>query len=51
MTTVDDPLSQTRKTLRAVYSFPSANESRLEMYDTGSDGKEFRSLEIIHTRK
>ncbi|MGH9813813.1 MAG: DUF1579 domain-containing protein [Candidatus Acidiferrales bacterium] len=51
MTTVDDPLSQTRKTLRSVYSFPSANEYRLEMYDTGPDGKEFRTLEIIHIRK
>jgi len=51
MTTADDPISKTRKTLRSVYSFPSANEYRLEMYDTAPDGKEFRSLEIIHTRK
>ena len=50
-TTADDPISKTRKTFRTVYSFPSAGRYTLEMYDTGPDGKEFRTLEIIHTRK
>lgn len=50
VTTADDPLTQTRKTLRSVYTF-SGNQYTLEMFDTGPGGKEFRSLEIVHTRK
>ncbi len=50
-TTADDPISKTRKTLRTVYRFPNADQYVLEMYDTAPDGKEFRTLEIIHTRK
>jgi hypothetical protein len=50
-TTADDPITQTRKTLRTVYTFRGANQYVLEMYDTGPDGQEFRTLEILHTRK
>lgn len=49
-TTADDPITKTRKTLRSVYTF-SGDQYTLEMFDTGPDGKEFRSLEIVHTRK
>jgi hypothetical protein len=50
-TTADDPITKTRKTLRTVYRFPSADRYTVEMYDTGPDGQEFRTLEILHTRK
>jgi len=49
-TTADDPISKTRKTLRSVYTF-RGDQYTLEMFDTGPDGQEFRTLEIIHTRK
>lgn len=46
-----DPMSGGGKSVRSVYRFVDPNEYVLEMYDTTPEGKEFKSLEITHTRK
>lgn len=49
-TTFEDPVSQTRKTMKTIYTF-GGDQYALEMYDTAPDGTEFKALEIVHTRK
>ncbi len=47
----DDPLSGKIKAIRSVYHFVDPNQYILEMYDKGPDGTEFKSMEIVHTRR
>ncbi|MFH0982215.1 MAG: DUF1579 domain-containing protein [Planctomycetota bacterium] len=46
-----DPWSGTKKLSRGVTRFVSDNQHVLEFYEPGSDGKEFKVLEIVYTRK
>ncbi|MEK7314543.1 MAG: DUF1579 family protein [Candidatus Eisenbacteria bacterium] len=42
-----DPVSGKEKKSRSTVSWPSATEERMEMFDAGADGKEFRNMEIV----
>lgn len=46
----DDPI-QGKKTVRSVARFVSESKHTFEMFDTGPDGKEFKNLDIVYTRK
>lgn len=49
---MDDPIAGVKdKTVRSVAREIDDNKTVLEMYDTGPDGKEFKSMEITYTRK
>ncbi len=45
-----DPSGKTRKT-KEVLRIQDANKLLAEMYETGPDGKEFKNMEMIYTRK
>ena len=48
---VIDPVTKKMKTNREVITIVDDNTQKLEMYDTGFDGKEFKNMEIIMKRK
>lgn len=45
-----DPMDNKEKPYRAETKFVSKNSYTFTMYDTGPDGKEFKSMEIVYTR-
>ena len=46
-----DPVTGKDMTIREVCKFPDANTQTMEMYCTGADGKEMKTMEITMTRK
>ena len=46
-----DPWTGTMKPSRGVTRFINENQHGLELYEPGPDGKEFKILEIVYTRK
>jgi len=46
-----DPVSKKMKKMREVITIVDDNTQKMEMYDTGYDGKEFKNMEIIMKRK
>ncbi|MGB2987304.1 MAG: DUF1579 family protein [Phycisphaerae bacterium] len=46
-----DPWTGTKRPSRGITRFMDDNKHALELYEPGSDGKEFNILEIIYTRK
>jgi len=48
---VIDPVTKKMKKMREVITMVDENTQKMEMYDTGYDGKEFKSMEIIMKRK
>lgn len=49
--TTTDPVSGTKKTVKAKTSFPESGKMVFEMWDTTSDGKEFRALQIEYVKQ
>lgn len=49
--TYEDPMTAKPKTCRSVTRFVSESKHTFEMFDTGPDGKEFKCLDIVYTRK
>ncbi len=49
--TTPDPMTGKDASFREVESWPDANTRLFEMYGTGPDGKEFKSMEITYTRQ
>ncbi len=47
----DDPMTGKKKTVRSVMRIVSNDKIVNEMYDTGPDGKELKTLEATYTRK
>jgi uncharacterized protein DUF1579 len=47
----EDPVLGKTKTVRSVAKFDSDSRHTFEMFDTAPDGKEFKSLDIVYTRK
>jgi hypothetical protein len=45
-----DPMSGERKVMNSITRIVSDKEIVLEMFETGPDGKEFKSMEIVYTR-
>ena len=41
-----DPMSGKEKKIREVYTIVDENTRRMEMYDVGADGKEYKSMQI-----
>ncbi len=48
---VIDPVTKKMKRMREVITMVDENTQKMEMYDTGYDGKEFKNMEIIMKRK
>ena len=48
--TMDDPVTGKPSTMRQVTTIKNSDEHRFEMWATGPDGKEFKTLEIVYTR-
>lgn len=48
---VIDPVTKKMKKMREVITIVDENTQKMEMYDTGYDGKEFKSMEITMKRK
>ncbi|WP_442787662.1 DUF1579 domain-containing protein [Flavobacterium suncheonense] len=46
-----DPVTKKTKKMREVVTVVDDNTRKMEMFDTGYDGKEFKNMEIISTRK
>lgn len=46
-----DPVTKKMKKMREVITMVDENTQKMEMYDTGYDGKEFKNMEIIMKRK
>ena len=46
-----DPITQQKKTIRSVVRMVSDTEMHFEMFDKTPEGKEFRNLEIIYSKK
>ncbi len=49
--TAVDPMTKKEKKVREVYTMVDENTRRIEMFDTAPNGKEYKSMEIIMTRK
>ncbi len=47
----DDPLTGKVKKNRSIFKIDSKDKNTWTMFDTGPDGKEFKSMEIVYTRK
>jgi hypothetical protein len=45
-----DPMTGKPKRIRETYEIIDNNTRRMEMFDTGEDGKEYKSMEIVMTR-
>jgi|SRR5690606_16951483 len=48
---VVDPMTKKNKKFREVYTIVDENTRKMEMYDVGPNGKEYKSMEIIMKRK
>lgn len=48
--TATDPMTGKAKVGRQTLVWPSPNDERMEMFDTGPDGKEFKAMEIVLRR-
>lgn len=48
---VIDPVTKKMKKMREVITMVDENTQKMEMYDTGYDGKEFKNMEITMKRK
>jgi hypothetical protein len=46
-----DPWTGTKRNTRGVTRFVSDDQHVLELYEPGTDGKEFKVLEITYTRQ
>ncbi|HSD13863.1 MAG TPA: DUF1579 domain-containing protein [Flavobacterium sp.] len=46
-----DPVTKKTKKMRETITIVDDNTRKMEMYDTGYDGKEYKNMEIISTRK
>lgn len=46
-----DPVTKQLKTMKEVITYIDSNTHKLEMYDTGYDGIEFKTMEIILKRR
>lgn len=46
-----DPMTGKEKSVRETYTLVDDNTRKMEMYDTDPSGKEYKSMEIIMTRK
>ncbi|ESU25142.1 hypothetical protein FEDK69T_01090 [Flavobacterium enshiense DK69] len=46
-----DPVTKKTRKMRETITIVDDNTRKMEMYDTGYDGKEFKNMEIISTRK
>jgi hypothetical protein len=46
-----DPMTGKMKVTRSVVRMVSDTEMHFEMFDTGPDGKDFKNLEIVYTKK
>lgn len=42
-----DPMTGKQKTTRSVSTWSSATDEKMEMFDKGPDGKEFKTMEIV----
>ncbi|MFA6046204.1 MAG: DUF1579 family protein [Phycisphaerales bacterium] len=49
--TTTDPVNGSKKTVKAKTSFPESGKMVFEMWDTTSDGKEFRALQIEYVKQ
>ena len=49
--TMVDPMQKKELTVREVFTFMDDNKFTMEMYNQGPDGKEFKSMESVFTRK
>lgn len=47
----DDPVTSQTVSYRTVYTFADPDHYTLEMFNQTPDGQEFKSLEILHTRR
>lgn len=45
-----DPMTGKQKTTRSTLTWTSPNDEKMEMFDKGPDGKEFRVMEIVMKR-
>ena len=48
---VTDPVTKKSKPARETFTMVDNNTRRIEMFDVGADGKEFKSMAIVMTRK
>ena len=46
-----DPLTRKEKKIREIFTYVDNNTQKMEMFDIGYDGKEFKSMEAILKRK
>ncbi|ESU28413.1 hypothetical protein FLJC2902T_17730 [Flavobacterium limnosediminis JC2902] len=46
-----DPVTKKTKKMRETITIVDENTRKMEMYDTGYDGKEFKNMEIVSTKK
>ena len=46
-----DPISGGEKSIREIWTAPDDNTRKMEMFETGADGKEYKSMEMIMKRK
>ncbi|MFQ5424680.1 MAG: DUF1579 domain-containing protein [Phycisphaerae bacterium] len=46
-----DPATGRTKTFKWIYRVRNSTQYVLEAYETGPDGKEFKNMEIVHTRR
>jgi hypothetical protein len=49
--TYEDPATNKTKTYRSISKFVSDSKHTFEMYDKTPEGKEFKCLDIVYTRK
>lgn len=49
--TSTDPMTKTAINMRETFTIVDANTQKMEMFMPGMDGKEFKSMEIVFTRK
>ncbi len=48
---VTDPITKKSKPAREIFAIADERTRKMEMFDVGPDGKEFRSMQIVMTRK
>lgn len=46
-----DPITKKSKPAREIFAIADANTRKMEMFDVGPDGKEYKSMEIVMKRK
>lgn len=47
----DDPASGTKQKVKEIIRVVDSNKHLTEMYNVGPDGKEFKSMGIVYTRR